>query len=463
MEQMKLTTMKKIFSLGSILFAAIFMTCCTGVDDREDLLWSTYTVSADNLAVRTALSGHDVLWQEGDQVSCFCHEKNENKYSLSYGISPKSIDGTRAEFEITNKSGFTPEILIYPSSNAYRITTEGTISLDIPSEMSVTKDNAPAQGMVSLGKIANGQVNMRNVMALLKFNIKSKDICRIEVKTLGGEPLSGDVEIDIESLQAVGGGLNSVSIVPVVDSVTLSFAPGIYYIPIPANEYTGGLRVRFERTNGDAADKSYTDTYTVNRNRIIDMGEEDDWELEFQPSSITKDITFIGAEGTVFPFSDKPDATTAVTAPDTKYVNSVAGKGEFGPFYLLGWPEVPFYFNIQNVDGTKDYFASQGTYGLRMGGSKGDYMTIPGVEGYRLATVYIEEGSASSNYGISTHPEDGSAPIYLTGENISISKNTSRTFSFDETKTEGGKAYRLCTGKETPTSIKKISITYKRL
>ena len=97
-----------------------------------------------------------------------------------------------------------------------------------------------------------------------------------------------------------------------------------------------------------------------------------------------------------------------------------------------------------------------------MGGSKGDYMTIPGVEGYRLTSVYIEEGSASSYYGIATYPEDGSAPQYLTAETVTISKNTSRRFDFNETQTIAGKSYRLCTGKESPTSVKKMSITYKR-
>lgn len=457
MDQMKSTTMKKIFSLGSILLAATLITCCTGKDCHEEQSWQTHIVSADHLAVKTALSGHEVIWQEEDQVSCFCFERVDNKYSLSSGISPKSVDGTNAVFEITNKSGFTPEILIYPSSNAYKLPTESTIALDVPSEMSVEKDNAPAQGMVSLGKITDGQVNMRNVMSLLKFTISSEDICRIEVKAPGGEPLSGDVVIAIESLQAVDGGLNQVAVVPSGDLT--SFVPGTYYIPVPANEYTNGLKVRFEKTNGDAADKSYTDSYTVNRNRIISMGEEDEWDLEFTPSSFTKEITFITESGAVFPFSNEPEATTATTAPG---VSSVAGKGEFGPFYLLGWPDMPFYFNVQNVDATKDYFTSQGTYGLRMGGSKGDYMALPAVAGYRLTSITIEEGSSSSYYAVTTHPVDGSAPQYLTNESVTINKNTSRTFEFDATKTIVGKAYRICTGQTNPTAIKKMSITYKR-
>ena len=456
-EQLKSMMMKKIISLGSILCAAIVLTCCTSKENNEDLSWSTYTISADHLAVKTALDGRDIVWQDGDQVSCFCFERVENKYSLSWGISPKSIDGSRAVFEITNKSGFTPEILIYPSSSAYKIPAEGNISLDVPSEMNVDKDNAPAPGLVSLGKISNGQVSMRNVMALLKFTITSEDICRIDVIAPGGEPLSGDVVIDIETLQAVGGGVNRISGVPTEGSG--SFASGTYYIPVPANEYTKGLMVKFERTDGYAAEKAHTESYTISRNRVVNMGEETNWDLEFTPSVFTKEITFITESGAVFPFSDKPEATTAISAPT---VSTVAGKGEFGPYYLLGWPDVPFYFNVQNVDSTKDYFTSQGTYGLRMGGSKGDYMTIPGVEGYRLTSVYIEEGSASSYYGIATHPEDGSAPQYLTAETVTISKNTSRRFDFNETQTIAGKSYRLCTGKESPTSVKKMSITYKR-
>ena len=148
-EQLKSMMMKKIISLGSILCAAIFLTCCASKENHEDLSWSTYTISADHLAVKTALDGRDIVWQDGDQVSCFCFERVENKYSLSWGISPKSIDGSRAVFEITNKSGFTPEILIYPSSSAYKLPSDDKIALDVPSEMSVEKDNAPALGLVT--------------------------------------------------------------------------------------------------------------------------------------------------------------------------------------------------------------------------------------------------------------------------------------------------------------------------
>ena len=74
MDQMKCTMMKKIFSLGSILLAATLITCCTGKDYHEEQSWHTHTVSADHLGVKTALSGHEVIWQEEDQVSCFCFE-----------------------------------------------------------------------------------------------------------------------------------------------------------------------------------------------------------------------------------------------------------------------------------------------------------------------------------------------------------------------------------------------------
>ena len=449
--------MKKIISLGSILCSAMLMISCSQKENTGNTVWTTYRISAACTDVKTALSGREVIWQEGDKVSCLCHYQELDSYSLISDISPKSINGSSAEFEIVSAGEFIPQLLIYPSSAAYRKSSDQEITLDIPSEVEAQIGNAPAQRMVSLGIINDGQVVMRNVMALLKFEIISEDISRIEVKAPGGEPLSGDVVIDIESLTATGGGVNYVSVIPAAEAET--FAPGTYYIPVPAGEYSQGLSVRFENTIGNAAKKASSSAYTAHRNRIVNMGQESEWGLVFKPGSITKDIVFITENGAVFPFSDQADAVSAVTPPTT---GSVAGKGEFGPFYLLGWPDMPFYFRLHNTSGEKNYFTSQGTYGLRMGGTIGDYMTLPAIDGFRLTSVTIEEGSASSYYAITDAPEDDSiAPTYLTSATITINKNTSRTFSFDDTKTSVSKPYRIVTGKTNPTSIKKITITYK--
>ena len=89
-------------------------------------------------------------------------------------------------------------------------------------------------------------------------------------------------------------------------------------------------------------------------------------------------------------------------------------------------------------------------------------MTLPALAGYRLTSNYIEEGRSSSYYAVTTVPEDDdSEPEYLTTQSVTISKNTSKTFEFDATKTEVGKPYRLVTGMHNPTAIKKMTLTYK--
>lgn len=451
--------MKKIISLGSIFCFAMLSVSCSMKEEAGNDAWTTYEISADCIEVKTALDGHKVVWEEGDMVACLCRDEASGRYSLSSDISPKSVDGSNAVFEITNHSGFIPEILISPSSSDYRISAESKITLDVPAVMTGKTGNAPSEGLVSIGVINEGQVNMRNVMALLKFSIDSDDICRMDITAPGGEPLSGNIVVDLESLQAVEGGNNYVSVIPAEEAE--AFTPGIYYVPIPANTYSQGLSVRFERTNGDAAKKSGTSAYTASRNRFVNMGQESEWGLVFKPGTIVKDIEFITADGTVFPFSDKADALEATPIPAMK---DVAGKGEKGPFYLVGWPDMPFYFHVQNYStvAPKSYFTSQTTYGLRMGGTIGDYITFPAIAGFRLTSIYIEEGSASSYYAVTTTPEDDkSEPVYLTAESVTINKNTSRTFDFDSSKTEAGKSYRLVTGKTNPTSIKKITLTYK--
>lgn len=451
--------MKTIISLGSIFCAAALTVSCSVKEDAASPEWTTYEISADCVEVKTALNGRDVVWEEGDLVACFCHNEASDRYSLSFDIAPMSISGSNAVFEVTNTSGFMPKILMYPSSSNYRISQDKAITLDVPDVMPVKTGNAPAEGLVSIGVINEGQVQMRNVMALLKFSIESDDICRIDITAPGGEPLSGDIAVNLESLQVTGGGKNYVAAIPAEEQE--AFAPGIYYVPVPANEYSKGLSVRFEKTNGDAAKKAYAQSYTVRRNRFVNMGQETEWGLVFKQGTLIKDIVFVTENGTVFPFSNKADALEATPIPAMK---DVAGKGEKGPFYLVGWPDMPFYFHIQNYSAVdpKSYFTSQGDYGLRFGGTKGDYMTLPALAGYRLTSIHIEEGRSSSYYAVTTVPEDDdSEPEYLTAQSVTISKNTSKTFEFDATKTEVGKPYRLVTGMPNPTAIKKMTLTYK--
>lgn len=457
--------MKTIISLGSIFCAAALTVSCSVKEDAASPEWTTYEISADCVEVKTALNGRDVVWEEGDLVACFCHNEASDRYSLSFDIAPMSISGSNAVFEVTNTSGFMPKILMYPSSSNYRISQDKAITLDVPDVMPVKTGNAPSEGLVSIGVINEGQVQMRNVMALLKFSIESDDICRIDITAPGGEPLSGDIAVNLESLQVAGGGKNYVAAIPAEEQE--AFAPGIYYVPVPANEYSKGLSVRFEKTNGDAAKKAYAQSYTVRRNRFVNMGQETEWGLVFKPGTMTKDIVFSvkNADGTFvdfFPFSDKADAQTPVTKPDNNFVRTVAGKGEFGPYYLVGWPDMPFYFQVHNTSGYKSFFISSGKYGLRLGGTKGDYMTLPVPAGYRLTSIYIETGDYTTSYAVTNVPEDdGSEPEYLV-QRIQINKNTSKTFEFDATKTKVGKPYRIIVAiDERPTAIKKITLTYK--
>ena len=454
---MNLTTMKKIFSLGSVIFGALLISACSKepASVQKD---SIFVVSAGCEDTKTVLDGKRVVWQESDLVAALCYGDDASRYSVSCSISPSNIDGPNADFEVTTLSGFQPRLLMSPSLDGYAINAAGdSLLVPVPDTFEAVKDNAPSGSIFSVGAIgSDSKTVMKNLMSFMKFEIESSDIAKIRLIATGGEGLSGDVRFSLETFGAGKGGDNLVNVIP--PSGSECFAPGTYYVPVPSRTYSEGITVKFFRKDGCAAKKGYAQEYEVKRNRFIDMGRESDWDLEFLSSTLVLPVVFrTDASTSVFPFSDDPAALTAVACPA---VANVAGKGVVGPYYLVGYPNIPFYFCIQNTSGSKSYFISQATYGMRLGGTPGDYITIPGIENYRLTTVYFEEGSSSSYYCI-TSDEAYSQARFLTATSVTINKNTNKTFKFDATQTAVGETYRFCTAKTNASAMVKLQMTYE--
>lgn len=451
--QTKATTMKKLYSLGSIAALILALQACSKEADCGPATES-FIINASCDGVRTTLSGNDVLWQDGDMVSAIsCGESG--KFSVAHNIEPKSFSGRNAVFEVTTLSGLQPRILVYPSVEGYALSEDGLLCAPVSDTFTASKDNAPDGGIYSAGVISDGKVTMKNLFSYLKFEIESSDISKIRLTANGGEALSGKIWFNLQTLSAVSGENNFVNVVPSGNSA--SFEPGTYYIPVPSCTLTEGITVKFFKTDGSAAKKKYESSYSVIRNSFIRMGKESDWALVFEPSSFVMNIDFLKDGAAFFPFSDNAAAVSAIACPA---VSQMAGKGRKGPFYLLGYPGYEFHFNIQNTSGAKSYFVAQAQYVMRYGGTPGDYMTLPAVPGYRMTKLYFEEGSASSFYTITTDPASGNAE-YLTAAEVTINKNTTKTFTFDATQTSAGTSYRLCTTRTNPTSIKKIELTYE--
>ena len=454
---MNLMTMKTKFSPGKALLCLCFIASAVSCEKAGGIpgTYRVEAVSPSGDAVRSALEGRDVVWTAKDVVACICHGDDPARFSVTKGIAPVSFSGRTATFEINATSGLQPRIIVNPSADGYGLDAAGNIRIPIPQVYESSVGTVSSKALISAGKIEDGTAFMKNVLSFLKFELEDDHTSKIRISAPGGEPLCGAVLFDSETLEAVGGGRDWMEVIPADGGAV--FPRGIHYIPVPAGRYSSGLSVTVYRSDGSAATKSRTLPYALPRNKFIDMGKVSSWGLVFSSSEIRFEVVFFDGASALFPFSAAKDAAVADAIPA---VAAVAGHGRVGPYYLVGAEQYPFYFNIQDTSGSKSYFNCQVNYGLRIGGTAGDYMAFPAVPGFRLASVHIEEGSKSARYTVTTDPSEG-APEYITEANVLISKNTTMTFTFTSDETQPGKSYRLATPTTAETSIKKLELTYE--
>jgi hypothetical protein len=87
-------------------------------------------------------------------------------------------------------------------------------------------------------------------------------------------------------------------------------------------------------------------------------------------------------------------------------------------------------------------------------------MLLPGLEGYRLASVYIQAGTQASTYEITDNPASGAPTAVDGGEKVKIEKTKNHTFILNDT--QSGVAYRINLPTTTAAGILDFKLTYEK-
>jgi len=338
-------------------------------------------------------------------------------------------------------------------------------------------DNAVLSGEVDLGQtsdwVANGKqyftindsfglnpddthsdIFMETSMALMKFVVDYPDgaalqtdgITKIALATVGGEPISGVFSYDMASSSVIctegspemtlypGGGLPH-------------FVEGTYYFPLPATTLSQGLTAKVTRADKQRAEATMQVT---DLKAGSDLGSTSGWGLEFE---VLKQRTIEVAFGA----GEKWPCTEAYPS-----YTDVWGKGKIGPYTFKEYPDAEIYFSVEkNTDAdekkSKSWRRTDGG-GLLFGGTKGDYMLLPALEGYRLISVRILGGSTTSKYTITNDPASATPAAVSGGETFDVTKNTDSTCRLSDTK--AGTAYRLGL-RNGYASIRELTLTYE--
>lgn len=228
--------------LKNLIFVACFTAIIQSCSNEQELDVKRYMEFKTGTSTKTTVSGADILWETGDELSVFDTNSN-NKFSTFQS-------GSTAVF--TGKAG---DALMYYALYPYSPVAaydSGTITTNLPKEQIARLGDFAKNSNVSVGKTTGNTIEMLNLCGYLKVGVGEEGKYRkVKVLTNTGEPLSGDVCIsfDEDGKPVAAPGATSYSEVCLVaGSGTL--AKGEYYIPVLPGIYTGGLSWILEDNSG---------------------------------------------------------------------------------------------------------------------------------------------------------------------------------------------------------------------
>lgn len=459
--------MKKLLCLGSFIAMILAAPGCDRNNiepEREKLVKWVLNVDSQT---RTILDGSSVIWEDDDTVSCVAIYEDDRlgdiRVQTYYNIHPTEINGSSAKIEVTCGSAFTPQYIIYPSSEQIRYSADGTLEIPVPETYTMVRGNIPHASNIAVGTVEQDNVFLRNTMTLMKFEVAYSDdmdeedfITQIVFSSRADESIAGKMTYNPAENKVTGvNGSSKIYLYPPEDEPY--FQNGTYYFPLPSITLSQGFKIKLTRGDGFVADKSYIgDPETseaglvLARNKIINLGKTSDWGLTYENTTRTLEAVFADyvAAGP-WPFLES-DPLRA----------NVCGKGIIGPFHLPDNTDAPFYFFVAKDTGSDSWRTTR--RGRRFGGTIHDYMLLPAIPGYRLASVYIHSGAAVK-YAITDNPSSGDPTPVAGGEAYAIGDNKEYTFILDGTSS--GTAYRIdlpVDSEKNWSAILKFKLTYEK-
>lgn len=451
--------MKKIIWFGSIIAMILGASGCdkSNIQSEDQMITKVFSV---NSQTRTSLQGKDIVWDADDMVCCVTVYEDDRlehiRTNVYTDIQPTEMDGSNAKIEVTFGSAYTPKHIVYPSSDNVVINGDGCLDIPVPTSYTMVRNNIPAASNIAVGNIEDDHVFMRNIMALLKFEVSYPDdmdeeidgIKQIIVTSNASEALGGSLRYDPATNEVKStSGSQKIILYPPDDEIF--FTEGVYYFPLPSITLSQGFKVKISRMDNWVAEKSYDQECILSRNRIVNMGNISEWELSYEntirvlSAAISDGSNYLDAGAKGWPFTGSRPSITYGELTEALYLpeNDDA--------------EFRFYIHSHNDDSWRSTKGS----GFRFGGTAHDYMLLPAIPGYRLASVYILSGKAVK-YAITNHPDSGAPTPVAGGEEKSIGAKSEHTFTL--TGTAPNTAYRLDLPTTTQAALYKFTLTYEK-
>lgn len=259
-----MTTKRIIVAALAALFMTAFNACTKeeapaapevpGVDETLVEMTLTAVQAADEsevepsqLAVKSTFDGVQIGWEADDLVAIY-----DGTAKRQFTVA--SVDNGVATLKGMVSPDATEFYAVFPYSAAGDAlpTQKGLVSLNMPAVQTLASGkNFAEDAMVTVGKVQDGNVVLKNVVSLLKLNIPD-GVSSVRLQGFAFENIAGGVVYSSSEAVAGEGASSSITLMPSGES----FVSGDHYIALIPTKFTAGFKVVYTKTDQVAVIKT---------------------------------------------------------------------------------------------------------------------------------------------------------------------------------------------------------------
>ena len=358
----------------AIITALLTVACSKpAIEGGEDML----KVSVPS-GTKVHMDGLKTCWDEGDAVTVFYRSDVAEEWTFKGNTG--DVSGEICHEAVSRTETGKDIYVVYPY-DANAVLDGSTILTTIPSMQQYRQESYGTAVLAAHNTF--DILPMYYCTAIIELQYKGPaEITRIVLNGNDGENICGESSISFEGGRPVltCGGETSLVLdcdVAVAGNETTSF-----YFSIAPCTFSKGLSFTVHFKNGDTHDVMVSEPVSISAGHVYTVGAGSP-ELPYDQ----KVMHLLFSDGSVR------------NNPFTEDIRFVCGS-EIGPYYyMLEGKEYPFSMlcqtAIESGSTKQSNFRITNGGGLYIGGSAGDYITLPTVEGYRLQKVSVSVNKTS--------------------------------------------------------------------
>lgn len=263
MKSFKLMAMKKIIS-AALVVAMMAVSCVkenvnnVGAVPQDGVFTAAFN---DNVSTKAVLvpgeKSASVEWVAGDKVSVFAGQTNCLYTAQTSGAETTlKSEGTAATADTY--------YALYPY-DAEATVAEGVITTTLPAEQTGVKGSFTTH--LAVASTTGTALAFSNVCGLVKVNVASDNVTKIEFKGNSGEAVAGSVSVPV-SAEPAWTAVTPATAVSMVPASGATFEQGDYYFAILPQTFAAGFTVTSYKNDGKAVVREVTSEVTINRSKI---------------------------------------------------------------------------------------------------------------------------------------------------------------------------------------------------